>query len=250
MLICPVFPQTFRIINNLEKRFNFGVMNSRRQNKQAGEAARVSEALNTFCCLLLSPDPGLNLEQFLPATPECKSRELLEPGELTLIYGCALIPAAFIPSVFIPAALEHRNCSLSPALWAGSDSHLRGNSAPAGATGAGQASLGIAQGKAFVHEESWLFFQEFSVGALPWLRCSPPEPQDSAGDTASVKAHIRGIELCPVPDIPSLCSKRLHTEMTELINDLNWSPGIASSAYLRFNSNFSLSLSVANDSLA
>lgn len=65
MLICPVFPQTFRIINNLEKRFNFDVMNSCRQNKQAGEAARASGALNTFCCLLLSRDPGLHLEQFL-----------------------------------------------------------------------------------------------------------------------------------------------------------------------------------------
>lgn len=115
MLICPVFPQTFRIINNLEKRFNFNVMNSCRQNKQAGEAARVSEEWNTFCCLLSSCDPGLNLEQFLRATPECKSWELLEPGELTLIYRCALIPAAFIPSVFIPAAgtaPEHRNCSV------------------------------------------------------------------------------------------------------------------------------------------
>lgn len=150
MLICPVFPQTFRIINNLEKRFNFGVMNSRRQNKQAGEAARVSQALNTFCFLLLSCDPGLNLEHFLPATPECKSRELLEPGELTLIYRCALIPAAFIPSVFIPAAgtaPEHRNCSLFPGLWAERDPHLRGNSAPVGATRAGQASLGNCPGK-------------------------------------------------------------------------------------------------------
>lgn len=150
MLICPVFPQTFGIINNLEKRFNFGVMNSCRQNKQAGEAARVSQALNTFCFPLLSCDPGLNLEQFLPATPECKSRELLEPGELTLIYRCALIPAALIPSVFIPAAgtaPEYRNCSLFPALWAGSDAHLRGNSAPAGATGAGQASPENSPGK-------------------------------------------------------------------------------------------------------
>lgn len=79
----------------------------------------MSQALNTFCCLLLPRDPGLSLEQFLTATPECKSRELLEPGELTLIYRCALIPAAFIPSVFIPAAgtaLEHPNCSLFPAL--------------------------------------------------------------------------------------------------------------------------------------
>lgn len=38
--------------------------------------------------------------------------------------------------------------------------------------------------------------------------------------------------------------------MTELFNDLNWSPGIASSAYLRFNLKFSLSLLMANGSLA
>lgn len=164
MLICPVFPQTFRIINNLEKRFNFGVMNSCRQNKQAGEAARMSQALNTFCCLLLPRDPGLSLEQFLTATPECKSRELLEPGELTLIYRCALIPAAFIPSVFIPAAgtaLEHPNCSLFPALWAGNDSHLRGNSAPAGATGAGQISPGNSPGKSLCPWGMFTWFLAF-----------------------------------------------------------------------------------------
>lgn len=196
MLICPVFPQTFRIINNLEKRFNFDVMNSCRQNKQAGEAARVSEALNTFFCLLLSCDPGLNLEQFLRETPECKSGKLLEPEELTLIYGCALIPAAFIPSVFIPAAgtaPEHRNCSWFPALRAGSD----GSSAPAGPSGAGQASPGSSPGKSLgpwgAPTASWLFSQEFLVEVSALLRWSHPDPQNSAGDSPSAKAQVHGI---------------------------------------------------------
>lgn len=256
MLICPVFPQAFRIINNLEKRFNFSVMNSCRQNKQAGEAAKVSQALNTFCCLLLSPDPGLNLEQFLPATPECKSRELLEPGELTLIYCCALIPAAFIPSVFIPAAgtaLERWNCSLFPALgweWLSPErefSSCRGYRSRAGFSWELPREKPCPWG---IPTSAWLFFQEFSVEASAWLRWPPPDPQNSAGDRDSVTAQVHGTELCPVSDIHSLCSKRLHTEMIELINDLNWSPGIASSAYLRFNLKFSLSLSMANDSLA